>query len=108
MIDYQGDSSAQALSDILQLVPVDIPPTRVRAEIVVMMPDPPEVTCDATKAFEGVAGDLDVAYASRLDTDTFPGFYSQANNPERPTIFFRTRDEKAYACAMFVVGHSQE
>jgi L-fucose mutarotase/ribose pyranase (RbsD/FucU family) len=107
VINYVGDpnTSDGALDDILTVLPIEGPVTA-------MLPDEGE-TCDANEAFEAVTlrqrGGQD--WAMRLD-DQDPehpkGFYSQANDPEKQTIFFKTRDKKAFACAMFIVGHSQE
>lgn len=120
VVNYQGDSSATALRGILDLVPVDEPANdigKVKSKVVAMLPDPPNKEIDS-EAF--------MAFAEVLPTGTMPilagttrfggeesagdankGFYAAANDPEKHTLFVRTRDEKAYACAMFVVGHSQ-
>ncbi len=48
----------------------------------------------------------------RLDTgegeEVATGFYSIANDEAVDTLYIRTRDTMAYACATFIVGHSQE
>lgn len=109
IVDYQGNSSAGALRGIVQLVPIEKMDGKV--DVVVMKPDPPAETSKATKAFEAVAQDLDLVLAHQIRTDDSifdKGFYSLANDPEKSTVYFRTRDAKAYACALFVVGHSQE
>lgn len=36
-----------------------------------------------------------------------PGFYTVANNESEDTLFIRTPDDLPYACATFVIGHSQ-
>lgn len=116
--DYHGSTSADALLGILKLVPVD-EPLHEHPEVVVMHPDEGDERKEATTAFEHAVdelGELRIAYVPRLDSDVSSfdepdlgkGFYSLANDPEKKTVFFRTRDTKAYACAMFVVGHSQE
>jgi len=113
VVDYQGDSSAQALKGILKLVPFEESKHIPEFDVLAMAPDPPANTCDALNEFRKVAVELgfDLDATPRLDKDAgelLPGFYTEANSPERSTIFFRTRDIKAYACAMFIVGHSQE
>lgn len=125
-VDYQGDSSADALKGILALVPVDEEPGGPQFgvpdpsyKITAMMPDPPESTSPALEAFKkefplGHEGYV-LTGITRLGEDnprfsgenTKAGFYSVANDPEKRTLFVRTRDQKAYACAMFTVGHSQ-
>lgn len=110
VIDYQGDSSAQALRGILNLVPHE-PLALDGWDATCMAADSAEEECPARDAFKKVAGELGLALGTRTrhGTDEYPGgFYSRANGLERPTLFVRTRDEKAYACAMFIVGHSQE
>ena len=123
-VDYQGDSSVRALLGILSLVPVDevteggfgVPnPARM---IAVMMPDLPVKTSPALKEFQeafplGDQGRVLVGITRFGDESSKgplgkAGFYKTANDSERRTLFVRTRDEKACACALFVVGHSQE
>lgn len=111
VINYQGDSSAQALRGILALVPLDNN-SGEDVDVVVMNPDLPETTCAARDAFIRVIRDLGLTDGGlrRLNEDNHlgTGFYAHVNDPEKHTLFVRTRDEKAYACATFVVGHSQK
>lgn len=119
-VSYHGDSSARALTGILKLVPVDendvwtLTGKKV-GKVVAMLPDPPETECAALaelrEAFPLGNGPVLVG-ATRFGQEhekgvTKRGFYAAANDPEKHTLFVRTRDEKAYACAMFAVGHSQ-
>ena len=110
VIDYQGDSSAQALKGILNLVPHE-PLALDGWDVICMAPDSAEEECSARDAFREVANELRLGLgaSTRHGTEEFPrGFYSGANELEKSTLFVRTRDRKAYACAMFIVGHSQE
>ena len=123
-VDYQGDSSVRALLGILDLVPVDetteggfgVPTPALM--IAAMMPDLPTKTSPALEEFQeafplGDQGRVLVGI-TRLGDEASKGelgkagFYKVANDPEKRTLFVRTRDQKAYACALFVVGHSQE
>jgi L-fucose mutarotase/ribose pyranase (RbsD/FucU family) len=109
VIDYQGKSSASALRGILALVPHE---NNGAFDIVCMRAD--EGTAEAERDFGEVARSMGLLLghqrrmADPLDPVVDPGFYANANSPEKRTIFFRTRDTKAYACARFTVGHSQE
>ncbi len=109
IVDYHGDSSARALNGILDLVPVD--ETEVA---VVMSADPGTPGSLAGPELEGAFEDHGVEsgfHFRNQDNDSLgKAFYDLANaSPdERPTLFVRTRDERAYACALFVVGHSQQ
>ena len=107
VIPYQGDSSASALMGILSLVPHE---KDGAYDVTCMAAD--EGEADAGAAFKEVTDDLglDLGYQPRLETlgGIEPGFYADANGIEKRTIFFRTRDEKTYACARFTVGHSQK
>jgi len=123
-VDYQGDSSVRALLGILDLVPVDetkdggIGVPNPALAITTMMPDLPSRTSPALKEFQeafplGDQGRVLVGITRFGDEDSKGeqgrrGFYDLANDPEKRTLFVRTRDQKAYACALFVVGHSQE
>ncbi|HTE58324.1 MAG TPA: RbsD/FucU domain-containing protein [Verrucomicrobiae bacterium] len=97
--DYQGDSSARALKGILDLVPLD--DANGYPNVSVMVPHFPQEPGTALEAFEE-ALTVEPGLTGQRD------FYTLANNPEKHTLFVRTRDEKAFACALFVVGHSQE
>lgn len=105
VIPYQGESSATALKGILSLIPIE----KIHgSDALIMEADERPDDCEATKAFDQVAVELGLVLGSiqRHDTsDLFTGFYTEVNQPD--TLFFRTRDEKAYACATFIVGHSQ-
>lgn len=110
IVNYQGDSSAGALSGILNLVPTETD------KVIIMAPDAPQTTCDAFEESSRVVDELGMSWVGlRRLSDFTPGgteldrkgFYQVANDPEVHTLFVRTRDEKAYACAMFTVGHSQ-
>jgi len=111
-IDYNGKTSVEALVGILKLVPHE-------GNILLMKPD-----SDVTEYGDGpfcdiAATEVDEALGYpkqfgilRLDTiendEEVPGFYSTANDESVDTLFIRTRDTMAFACATFVVGHSQE
>ena len=110
VVDYAGATSVDALIGILRLVPYE-------GTISLMRPDETTNPNDwvfgdlATIALEQEFDEPDVV--RRLDTiyegsETAPGFYTIANNPDEDTLFVRTRDTLAYACATFIVGHSQE
>ena len=109
VVSYQGDSSAQALRGILRLVPLEGPVT-------CMLADENVTTNEAHEEFIEVIHELGVQadWRDRHDTDLpdsrydWRGFYTIVNNSDESTIFLRTRDKKAYACATFLVGHSQE
>ena len=117
VVDYHGLSSANALLGIVRLIPVE-------GELEFMSPDPPETICAALKIFNGVArmlereghlptdekGEATVLERHRLDEQEevlTQGFYSIVNDREADTLFVRTRDGLPYACATFVIGHSQ-
>jgi L-fucose mutarotase/ribose pyranase (RbsD/FucU family) len=116
VFDYHGSSagntSAQALRGILELVPAE----KIDDDgntILAMGHDDIDESTTAQVQFVDVGHELGMAtrVVGRNDEvlggRRVKGFYSRANNPEQHTIFVRTRDEQAYACAMFVVGHSQ-
>src|SRR3990167_10107099 len=107
VVPYQGESSATALRGILSLIPLE--KDRRSYDVVAMAADENVDDCAASDEFERVAEELglEIGFNPRHDTSqTMPGFYAEVNHPE--TLFFRTRDEKAYACATFIVGHSQD
>jgi L-fucose mutarotase/ribose pyranase (RbsD/FucU family) len=116
VLDYHGNSagntSAQALRGILELVPTE----KIDDDgntILAMGHDDIDRSTPAQTQFVKVGHEFGMAtrVVGRNDEvlggTPVEGFYSRANNPDRYTIFVRTRDEQAYACAMFVVGHSQ-
>lgn len=41
------------------------------------------------------------------DAEVYDGFYTIANNPDKPHTFIRTQDNLPFACVSLVVGHSQ-
>ena len=114
VIDYRGPSSAAALEGVLRLVPVEPGP------LYMMMPDSDDSRAIAKEAqghtgaaIGRVARELDerelwmlqLTAVARLDTDSQPGFYSIVDKAD--TLFIRTIDDLPYACAAFVIGHSQ-
>ena len=110
VVNYHGDSSSNALRGILQLMPVD------DGYLTIMDRDESTVLeghldteQNENDMFDEIAEEFDLipCYVKRLDDDK-SGFYSQANTTETRSLFIRTRDTRAYACAMFVLGHSQE
>jgi len=113
VVNYQGDSSATALRGILALVPTE--KLHDRYDVILMRADSEQWRdCEATNAFEEVTQEMElkIGYKARV-SDPHPGgpgprvgFYDHVNSPD--TLFFRTRDTKAYACATFIVGHSQD
>lgn len=112
VVNYQGDSTAQALEGILKLVPID----EDKNVISLMGPDDHGAECPALRDELAVTQrlGLQAGVIKRLGEPSaaewsggYLGFYRIANNPEVHTLFVRTRDEKAYACAQFIVGHSQ-
>jgi hypothetical protein len=114
VIAYHGRSSASALFGIVKLVPVE------ENRIDFMMPDPSadSPAYRAQNGFELAADELEEELQIKLKTGNIPrldlysphgkGFYTIANNVEEDTLFVRTRDRLPYACATFIVGHSQE
>lgn len=104
VIDYHSNSSASALSGILSLVPHEKDESGY--DIACMSHDIGGTICTATNAFEDVANklELEMGYQTRKGEG---GFYSTVNDPGKNTLFVRTRDEQAFACAKFIVGHSQ-
>ncbi|HUD06720.1 MAG TPA: RbsD/FucU domain-containing protein [Candidatus Saccharimonadales bacterium] len=108
IVDYQGNSSARALKGILALVPIED-----ESHVLLMMPDTGQHPHEAVSEFEEALGDeYETDWLTRYgkDNPSGVGFYDLVNNPvERAqnTLFVRTRDEKAFACAMIVVGNSQ-
>lgn len=113
-VDYRGRSSADALLGVVRLVPVE-------GVVEFMSPDPDdnrEEAKEALKAFNQAFVELEseipelqdqVGERHRLDDDEPEGvgFYSLANDPHADTLFLRTGDRLPYACATFVIGHSQ-
>ncbi|HUD06827.1 MAG TPA: RbsD/FucU domain-containing protein [Candidatus Saccharimonadales bacterium] len=108
VIDYQGNSSARALKGILALVPIE-----EESHVLLMMPDTEQHSHEAVTEFEEALGGVrETDWLTRYgkDNPSGIGFYDLVNNPSNETqntLFVRTRDEKAFACAMLVVGHSQ-
>lgn len=107
VIDYLGDSSANALASIIELVPVE--PDSDGTDIVCMAPDLGSDSGAARREFEEWIDDkYGVDYVQRLsenETEDTLGFYDIVNNGE--TLFIRTSDTLPYSCAYFVLGHSQ-
>ena len=107
VVDYHGDSSPRALNGILDLVPVE---ETENAKIMSSDDGAPGslVLPEFESAFQdhGVPSEHRFRNTDRLGT----AFYDLANTSleDHPTLFVRTRDDRAYACAMFVVGHSQK
>src|SRR3990167_9280168 len=98
-VDYQGDSSASALKGILNLVPTD------NDIVIAMGSDEHDKPCPALKETYDALGSAPITHiyvVQRLgeengeDVLSRQGFYAIANNPEKNTLFVRTRDEKAY------------
>lgn len=127
VVNYLGQTSAEALHGIASLVPIE------EDSLTLMYPDIDDhskLADDAYEAFLTVHGQLlkelgskitigslyrkDAADLSELlqDADDAEeeeeGFYSVANNEAQDTLFVRTRDTLPYACATFIVGHSQQ
>lgn len=119
-VDYTGESSASALKGILSLLP------REDSEPIILMatdPGAPDKADSAGADFElalrghfqsNVIGDYryrkdeQQKQIAQDDGGVFePGFYSVADNQKEDTLFVRTRDKLPYACATFVIGHSQ-
>lgn len=108
-VDYQGNSSSQALRGILQLVPIED-----GGSLTIMRPDSEDKGYKALSEFSEVAVTFGMPVNAirrhrEDETETDYGFYDAANNSvlENQTLFVRTRDERSYGCAMFIVGHSQ-
>lgn len=113
-VDYRGRSSADALLGVVRLVPVE-------GVVEFMSPDPDdnrEEAKEALETFNQVFVELEseipelqdkVGERHRLDIDEPErvGFYSLVNNQEVDTFFIRTNDRHLYACATFIIGHSQ-
>jgi len=107
VVDYRGQSSAQALGSVLRLV-------RREGPITIMAPDPGDdsaLGCMAEVAFMGVATQLNIAHevvsVPRLgEAAGGVGFYDLVDD-ERRKVIVRTPDPLPYACAMFVIGHYQ-
>lgn len=117
VVEYRGTTSARALFDVLKVVPVEA------YAVDFMIPDP---HVDDNDAYKNFAAALRLAsqfrhrkgwdmvslgeQRFRLDEQSVndqPGFYTVANNQEEDTLFLRTQDTLPYACATFVIGHSQ-
>ena len=98
VFNYHGDSSAEALTGILSLINSE--------DVLLMRPDVGDGNHNAQEAF------LESAEAQGVKTVSYTkgSFYDRVNDPEKRarTLYVRTRDEKACACATFIIGHSQE
>ncbi|MBI2009112.1 hypothetical protein HYS84_01730 [Candidatus Saccharibacteria bacterium] len=113
-VDYRGRSSADALLGVVRLIPVE-------GKVEFMSPDPNdsrEGAKEALEAFNQVFVKLEseipelqdrVGERHRLDHDELDGigFYSITNDSEVDTLYLRTGDRRLYACATFLIGHSQ-
>ncbi|HTB49205.1 MAG TPA: hypothetical protein VK712_03925 [Verrucomicrobiae bacterium] len=120
-IKFPG-SSAEALLGIVRLVPLE-----EGSVVEYMRPDPSleessQTVIAARVAFRKAAEALD-EQAGRIGINLYPlyrkdedeaaqnsgdpGFYSVANNEGQRHLFVRTIDDLPFACASFVVGHSQ-
>lgn len=112
VVTSSSDSTAHLLKDMVAngRVPLE---TR---EVVIMKSGEPG-PCAAVAAAFSIAEDVDIGLVP-ITAEGEPeaeeerarmGFYALANDPEQGdnTLFIRTNDEKAFACAMFIVGHSQ-
>lgn len=128
-VDYRGQTSAEALAGVLALVPVD------EESITIMVCDPSDENKNSTEA-EGIFKDVVVKAgynknyslaergydqlaeeAAMIESEggatieeftaSIKPFYDLANNPDEDTLFIRTPDTLPYACATFVIGHSQ-
>jgi L-fucose mutarotase/ribose pyranase (RbsD/FucU family) len=110
VIPYMGESSASALKGVLALVPHEPD----GAYDVICMDSTDGSDTEAYDAFSKVTDEIGLKlgcqnrFASPLDPEMDPGFYADTGDPERRTLYLRTRDTKAFACARFTVGHSQE
>lgn len=118
VIDYPG-SSADCLLSIVRLIPVE------HEEVVVMAPDPSFTEDTNPVGFLALAAftealsklyhddnydDVVISRLFRKDdqyTDGKGGFYSLANDPATPKLYFRTTDDLPFACASLIAGHSQ-
>lgn len=116
VIDYTGQTSADALEGIGRLVPIE-------GGLDVMLPDPgddSEHADDAEAAFfaardrlgKVLRQALPINGLQRLDeadpgNPEDSGFYSLVNDESARTLFVRTRDVLPYACASFMIGHAQ-
>jgi hypothetical protein len=110
-VDYRRETSSQALMGILRLVPVE------GDHIDLMSPDPDDDKPTSHEAYIRLSSCIEHLFdghkqgnVHRLDEQENAGekgFYSLANNQEEDTLFFRTSDKLPYACATFIIGHSQ-
>ncbi len=110
-VDYQGESSTLALAGILKLVPQEF-----GSYVIMDVDDPTEEETALEQEFVAAfkMNNSNEMYVrpdviSRLtegDVNGF-GFYELVNNAAEATLFVRTRDRRPYACASFIVGHSQ-
>ncbi len=115
VVPYLGRTAAQALRDSLLMV-------RREGPVTVMKPDSGKTSEEDTRAlraFYRMAADLtgetallpaDIRELPRLATDTEDnfGFYNLLHGEtDARKIVVRTPDRNPYACAMFIVGHSQ-
>lgn len=125
VIKYAGDSSANALKGILDLVDVDVTShigTEEKLVIVsIMEPDTGDRRANATFSEleiivmnRAIGSQVRSAYSMKRLGDPASGsawgslgFYAIVNNPETNTVFVRTRDPRPFACASFIVGHAQ-
>lgn len=113
VVDYHGHSSAMALKGILDLVPHESMDGDEGSTDVVAMDTDDGAPTAVSDEFDDIAEQLgiDLTYEPRNPVDDLggsKGFYVEASDPSKDTLFVRTRDDLAYACARFIVGHSQE
>ncbi len=118
VVDYngseRGNTTDQAVNAILRLVPIEADESGTYVNI--MRPDEGEVKEKrewlAAEAIAKVALDQGLSHTFQLrygdkDSHQYNGFYADANDPKVRTLFVRTRDQRAFACARVIVGHSQ-
>lgn len=127
--EFHGDSSAKALRGILDLVPIDtvddwdgMPNEDSDRRVLAMLNDQgkqPAAYARFKEARLGFPVPLVLIGATRKgqrdgspyrhpDGAQYRGFYATMLDPHINTLFVRTRDRLASACASFMVGHSQE
>jgi hypothetical protein len=116
-VDYRGQSSAQALLGVLKLAPIENKSLTIMGPDGDAQADDPELAWQASRDIEEAYRSIDwgeefpggANLARRLDEDqgatVQEGFYTIANSSD--TLFIRTPDTLPYACATFLVGHSQ-
>lgn len=97
---WLGESSADALRATLQLIPVE-----AGSRVTLMGVDSAREPSSAYDRLRQVVDDLslDFEVRKRLGSD---GFYNLAQEAAA-TTYLLTGDPRPYACAQFVVGHSQ-